>query len=131
VILIALLSLAGLADATYLLQHVESGTPLLCTIGNLSGCNIVTTSQYSSLFGIPVAGYGALFYGFLFVLAALELCMFDRVLRRTFVWVSGTGLLVAIYLTGIQFFVIKASCVYCLASSVITLLIFIVSLALL
>src|SRR5450756_2536745 len=82
VVLILILAFAGLADSAYLAQHEASGTPLLCNIQNLSGCNIVANSQYSHIFGIPTAEFGVLFYSILFVLAALELVIFDRLLRR-------------------------------------------------
>lgn len=123
VVLILLLSFAGLADSIYLTQHTISGTPLLCNIQNLSGCNIVTTSQYSQIFGIPLSEFGVFFYGFLFILTALELVFFDKLLRRTVQIISIVGVLSSLYFISIQVFVIDALCIYCLASAVITFLI--------
>lgn len=121
---ILLLSFFGLADALYLAQHELSGTPLLCNIQNLSGCNIVANSPYASLFGIPLAEYGVLFYVMLFVLAALELVLFDRLLRRALQAVSLICLLASLYFLVLQIFFIGAFCIYCTASAIITLLIF-------
>ncbi len=53
VVFILILAFCGLAGFAYLAQREVSGTP--------------------NLFGIPLAEYGVLFFGTLFVLAALEL----------------------------------------------------------
>ena len=119
---ILFLAFAGLADSAYIAQHEVSGTPLLCNINNLSGCNIVATSPYSHLFGIPLAVYGIVFYGIIFVLAALELVIFDRLLRRFLQGMAFIGVIASLYFTLIQVFVIGALCVYCLASAGIALL---------
>ena len=125
--LILVLSLFGLADSAYLAQHEASGTPLLCNIQNLSGCNTVAASQYSRLFDIPLAEYGVLFFSVLFVLAALELVIFDRLLRRVLQGVSLVGVIASLYFTLMQAFVIQAFCIYCLVSALVTLFIFILA----
>jgi uncharacterized membrane protein len=125
VVLILLLAFFGVADSAYLAQHEIDGTPLICNIQNFSGCNIVAASQYSQLFGIPLAEYGVLFYGILFVLAALELVLFDRLLRRALQAAALIGVLASSYFTFVQIFMIGAFCIYCIASALITLLIFI------
>lgn len=125
---ILIFAFLGIADSTYLTQQELSGTPLICNIQNLSGCNIVASSQYSHIFGIPLAEFGILFYSVLFVLAALELVMFDHLLRRSLQIVSLVGVISSVYFTALQIFVIGALCVYCIASALITLFIFIFAL---
>jgi len=125
VIFILLLAFCGLADSAYLARHEINGTPLQCNIANLSGCNIVAQSPYSRLFGVPVAEYGLLFYGVIFALSALELALFDRLLRRVLQGLAIVGLLVSIAFTLLQVFVIQALCEYCVGSALIALLIFI------
>ena len=125
VAVILVLAFFGLADSAYITQHEVSGTPLVCNIQNLSGCNVVVASPYAYLFGIPLAEYGVLFYSILFVIAALELVIFDRLLRRVLQGISLVGVIVSLYFTFIQMFVINAFCIYCLASAVIAILIFI------
>lgn len=124
VLTIVFLAFCGVADSVYLAQHEIDGTPLICNIQNLSGCNIVANSQYSHLFGIPLAEFGVLFYAILFVLACLELVLFDRLLRRVLQGVSLVGLLASLVFMGIQIFFIGAFCIYCIASGVIALLVF-------
>lgn len=127
VVLIVVLAFFGLADSVYLTQHELSGTPLLCDIGNLSGCNIVASSQYSHIFGIPLAEFGILFYSVIFVLAALEIVIFDQLLRRAMQGISFVGLLSSVYFTAVQVFVIGAFCIYCFASALATFFIFVLA----
>ncbi len=123
--LILILAFFGLADSAYLAQHALSGTPLLCDIQNFSGCNIVASSKYSYLFGIPIAELGVLFYSVLFVLAALEIVVFDQLLRRALQIIAFVGAAFSLYFVSVQAFVIGSFCIYCLASAVIAFLIFI------
>jgi len=126
-ILILMLAFFGLADSLYLTQHELSGTPLLCNIQNLSGCNVVTTSQYSHVFGIPLAEFGIVFYGMMFILAALEIVLFNQLLRRILQSISLLGVLSSLYFIFVQVFFIGAFCIYCLASAFITFLILILA----
>lgn len=127
VVAILVLAFCGLADSLYLAQHEVTSTPLLCNIQNLSGCNIVATSQYSRIFGIPLAEFGVLFYSIMFVLAALELAIFDRLLRRVLQVVALLGVLASLYFTLVQVFFIGALCIYCIASASIALIVFILA----
>lgn len=124
---ILILAFFGLADSAYLAQHEASGTPLLCNIQNLSGCNVVAASQYSHIFGIPLAEFGVLFYSIVFVLAALELVIFDRLLRRVLQVAALIGVAASLYFSLVQIFFIGAFCIYCLASALITVLILILA----
>lgn len=123
VVAILLLAFLGMADAAYLAEHEILGTPLICNIQSLSGCNAVAESVYSHLFGIPLAVYGVIFYAVLFVLAALELLVFDRFLRRVIQAIAVIGVVAEIIFTVIQIYFINALCVYCLASAFIAFLI--------
>ncbi len=127
VALILFLSFCGLADSVYLAQHEATGTPLLCNIENLTGCNIVASSPYANIFGIPLAEFGILFYSILFALAALELVLFDKVIRRVLQVGSLVGIAGSLYFTLIQTFVIGAFCIYCIASAIITIFIFVLA----
>ena len=125
VVFILVLAFLGLADSAYLTQQKLSGSPLICDIQNFSGCNIVAESPYASVFGIPLAEFGVLFYSMLFVLAALELVLFDRLLRRVLQGAALIGVLASLYFTFVQIFLIGAFCIYCSISAVLTLLILI------
>ncbi|MFZ2500902.1 MAG: vitamin K epoxide reductase family protein [Minisyncoccia bacterium] len=124
---ILILAFLGLADSAYLAQNAAGNTPLFCNIQNLSGCNTVAASQYSNLFGIPLAEFGVIFYVILFLCAALELALFNRFLRRILQGISLIGMLVSLYSIYIQMFVIRAFCIYCLASAGITFFVLILA----
>lgn len=127
VVMILLLAFFGLADSIYLAQSGLSGTPLLCATQGFSDCSAVATSQYSRLFGVPLAELGILFYSIVFVLAALELILFDQLLRRALQALSFIGILFSLYFTFIQLFIIHVFCMYCFVSTCIALLIFILA----
>ncbi len=121
---ILLLAFLGLADSVYLTQSETNGSPLLCDINSLTGCNIVAQSPYSQFLGIPLAEYGLLFYVVLFVIAALELAVLHHLVRRVMQGLAMAGFLMSAYFVAIQLFVIKALCIYCLLSAFIVLCIF-------
>ena len=127
VVFILFFAFFGLADSAYLAQHELSGTPLICNIQSLNGCNVVANSPYAHLFGVPLAEYGVLFYGIIFVLAALELVLFDRLLRRVLQGAALLGVLASLYFSLLQVFFIGAFCIYCAVSGGIALLILILA----
>lgn len=95
-------------------------TPLYCV--KESSCDIVQSSRWSTLLGLPLSFWGFLTY------AALTALVW-RMRRRRSTWVYATfvaciGVGISIYLTAISVFVIDAICVYCLASFVILTAIF-------
>ena len=125
VVFIIILAFLGIADSAYLAQSEIGNTPLICNVENLSSCNIVAASQYSRISGIPIAEFGVAFFGLIFILAALEIVLFNRLLRRILQVVSLIGIIASIYFSFLEIFVIHAFCIYCIASALIALLIFI------
>lgn len=122
-VLILLFAFCGVANSAYLAQHEANGTPLLCNVSGLSGCNVVAASPYSHLFGISLAQYGLAFYGLLFVLVAVELIAYNRPLRRLIQGIAAFGVVASLYFVILQVAVINALCIYCMASAVLALLI--------
>ena len=123
----AAIGIAGLGflDATYLtVQHYTSFT-LPCSITH--GCELVTTSQYSTLLGVPVALLGALYYvGILLaVYGSLE---FNK--PQWLKWIAvgtTTGFLFSGYFVYLQLLVIHAICQYCMASAFTSTGLFLIS----
>jgi len=117
------LSIVGLLDALYLSWIKLSDTELICT--GVGACDVVNTSEYSVLAGIPIAFFGAMAY-----IAFLFLLLFEK----RFEWIQENGplmlfgislfgFLYSIYLTYIEIFVIFAICPYCVLSAIIMSLI--------
>lgn len=121
--LIIALSLLGLADSVYIARGELTGAALTCNIDGLDGCNIVAQSEYSQIFGVPVALYGIGFYFILGGLAVLLLRSFKRSLYLLLCGIGLVGVLASAYFTLVQFAFIKAVCVYCLLSALCVLLI--------
>lgn len=126
---VALLSVAGLLISAYLwmFKHGYIGT-LACGTG---GCETVQLSPYSSFLGVDVALIGLLGYVvFLAVsLVGIQPAWLDRAEpARVLLLLAGGSLLFAAYLTGLELFVIHAICRWCVASAVIVMLIFVLSL---
>jgi uncharacterized membrane protein len=118
--LLLVLTFLGIADAWYLASAALDGTALACNITgiqSLSGCNQVAQSSYSQFLGLPLALYGVGFYGVLFAIAAILLATPIRVLYRIAIGLSVIGFFLSLYFVFLQFFVIKALCIYCLGSS--------------
>lgn len=125
--ILLLLAFAGIADAWYLAASALSDTALSCDLGAvLDGCNIVAKSPYSHFLGIPLALYGVGFYAVTFVLAGLLLVLHDRWLTRALYILGLAGALASLVFLTIQFALIKALCVYCIGSAIISFLIFFV-----
>ena len=125
VVIILVLAFCGIADAAYIAQNEVTNTPFICNVQDLGGCNTVADSQYAYFFGVPVAEYGIFFYSTVFALAALELALFDRLLRRVLQGAALIGILVSAYFVSIQVYLIGAFCTYCIVSAIIALLILI------
>jgi uncharacterized membrane protein len=125
----ALLSLTGLFISTYLyLYKIGKIGSLACGTG---GCETVQWSPWSRVAGIEVSLVGLLGYALLLVvcLAALQPSMVHRREPALLLAVlSGIAVLFTIYLTYLELFVIHAICRWCVASGVVIVGIFILSL---
>jgi uncharacterized membrane protein len=119
--LIPLLTLAGLGVAAYLsyveITHVEA----VC--GPIGECNIVQSSVYATILGIPIAVLGMLNYLAIGILWVGQKFTNDRLANLSALSLLGLtlfGVLFSIYLTYLEIFVIQAVCLWCLSSAVIT-----------
>lgn len=112
------LSLIGLADAIYL-TYIKLAADGICVAGE--GCEIVNTSVYSQIYGIPVAVLGGLAYLAMLVVLLLEP-------RNEFFEFNGPlivlgfsifGVLYSAYLTYLELYVIRAICEFCVLSAIV------------
>jgi uncharacterized membrane protein len=122
---IAFLAFIGMVDTFYLSMKRNAG-PIPCHITR--GCTDVLTSKYSEVAGIPLSWFGLAFY-----FTVLSLAVFNifgdpqRPAKSPFqvvFYLSGVGLVISALLVGIQAFVLKAYCEYCLLSAGLVLAIF-------
>lgn len=121
-----LLAVIGLADAAYLtFEHYSGSTSLACSDSGAINCAKVTTSQWSSIAGVPVALLGLLFFVGMTILC---LPVFWRrttaALDAVRIAAAGIGLLMVFYLLWAEFVQIHAICLWCTGVHVITFLLF-------
>ncbi|MEI7818731.1 MAG: vitamin K epoxide reductase family protein [bacterium] len=117
------LSIVGLFDSILLtLEHfTRRGLPCSLT----GGCERVLTSKWSEIFGIPTAAFGILFYLVVLYLVIHALTHREALpVKLLLVW-GAIGFMSSVWLVGLQAFVIRAWCQYCLLSALSSTLIFV------
>jgi uncharacterized membrane protein len=82
-----------------------------CTEG--SACDVVLSSQWATLFGLPTSFWGFLTYA---LLAAIAWNKRTAAQWKAAWLVSIFGVFYSLYLTGVSFFILEAACPYCLTS---------------
>src|ERR1700730_15248347 len=105
--LIALLALAALFLSGYLTLYKLGYTgQLACAVGS---CERVQSSRWSTLFGLPVAAWGAAFYltTLVIALAGTQPAYAERrSLASLLAALTGFGVLFSAYLTSLELFVV-------------------------
>ena len=118
--IVAIVALAGLADATYLAVQALTGETLSC--GGSPDCFRVLGSSYAKVGGIPVAMLGTLAYFTVFTLATFAAFGYSRA-PKFLVLTAGAMFLGTLWFLYVQAFLLHAYCRYCLFSAAITFLI--------
>lgn len=115
------LALVGMALSAYLTFSAWQGKQVaFCAVGG--GCDVVLSSRWSTLFGIPTSLWGFLTYAMLATVAWNKRA--DS--QWKFAWViSLFGLVYSVYLTSVSLLVLQAACPYCLTSLTLMTVIFI------
>jgi uncharacterized membrane protein len=109
------LAVIGMGLTAYLTYSAWKGeTVAFCAAG--SACDVVLSSQWSTLFGLPTSLWGFFAYASLATIAFVK--------RADLHWelgwvVSLFGVLYSIYLTGISLIQLNSACPYCLSSLVL------------
>lgn len=112
------LVLLGLADSIYLTYVHYAPKALVCSSTGIINCAFVITSQYSVVFGIPLAIYGLAWF-----IVQLALLFIRRNNDIKIAW-SGIGL-VAVAYSAVSMHLLGKICEYCVALDVIIVLVFI------
>ena len=115
----AIVSLAGLADATYLTVQALTGETLGC--GGSPDCFRVLGSSYARVGGVPVALVGTVAYFSAFAFATFAAFGYARA-RKFLIPTVGAMFLATLWFLYVQAFLLHAYCRYCLFSAAITFL---------
>ena len=120
--LTALLALGGIGIALYLTVVHFADQPIVCS--SIGDCELVNSSEYAKLGGLPVAALGAAAYATMFALAAYALLRGEALALAALWGVAAASFGFSMYLTYVELFVLDAICVWCVASATVATAIF-------
>lgn len=127
-LILFVLGVLGIIDAGYLTYEHFAHTIPTCTVNRLlpffSDCGQVLRSQYSVVFGIPLALLGLIHYVLLTLIIGFTFTTHNR---KFILWIliqAGIGTLFSLYLMYLQIFIIKSLCLYCTISALLSFILF-------
>ena len=126
---ILFLSIFGAVLSLYSFLHKQGFTSgAFCNLNETFNCDVVNQGPYSQLFGIPVALIGIIGYVLLVVSAGLKIKNpEDESLSLFLLLASAGGFLFALYLSGLEAFILHAWCIVCLTSQALIFALFVLS----
>lgn len=119
------LGILGILDAGYLTYKARKHEVPVCPLGQT--CSFVLKSEYNNVLGVKNEVLGLLFY--IGVVIAASASRAGILALPDWLWLLGLGggFAMALALTAVQVFVLKAYCSWCLASALINALLFVVA----
>ncbi|HEY8481312.1 MAG TPA: vitamin K epoxide reductase family protein [Spirillospora sp.] len=125
-----ILTVAGLGISGYLTVTHYNEDALVCSASRTVDCHAVTTSDYSTLLGIPMPLLGlAFFAGFGALLTPWALRSRRAPLRWGRLVSTVVGVLFVVYLVTVELALLHKICLWCTGVHVITVLLFVLVLA--
>jgi len=129
IVIIAILSLIGFADAAYLTASDYFSFAVPCSV--TLGCETVLKSVYATIGPIPVALIGVFYYLTALIISISIITStsssYNNRAGKIILGIFSLGFLASGYFVYLQIFIIKSLCLYCLISALISLLLFISS----
>ena len=123
-----ILAAIGFSISGYIWYTKSRKLKMVCLRGE--DCDRVVSSEYGKLLGIDITIPGMLYYGLVFTASLLEVFIPGFFALTLVVWgkliISGGAALFSVYLTFVQFAILKEWCEYCLTSAALSIAIFIV-----
>lgn len=113
------LSVIGLLIAAYLTIYHYVGVPLYCPNSGAIDCQLVLSSSYSVLLGIPMAVYGLAFF-------LVEIAVVLRFEREQMLLLNAVGLAFVFYLAYAEYMLGKI-CLYCTSIHFLVVTLFLAS----
>lgn len=115
------LSFVGFAVSGFLTAEHYMGEIPPCSV--VKGCEEVTTSKYSTIGPFPLSLLGLGYFTVLLVILVAYVDMKKAAILKLFALFTIPGALMSLVLIWLQFSVIRAFCIYCLAADISVLLI--------
>ena len=126
---IIILGLCGMAVSGYLTYGYVVNAAIGCPFN--ADCDLVQASPYAYMWGVPVPLLGLLMYAALTlmgILLFLKKAEWENIISLGIYGISLAGVIFTLYLYYLEIFVLHAFCSWCIASSIVILCIFILSL---
>jgi uncharacterized membrane protein len=124
------LALAGVGISTYLtIAHYTSPAILACSASGTIDCARVTTSEQSTVLGIPVAVLGLVFFFAMSVLCLPVAWRSDRpMVHLARLAAASIGIAFVLWLVYAELFIIGAICLWCTVAHVLAFALFAITL---
>ena len=127
--LMLVFAVIGMAIASYDVIGIYNNWLLWCP-PPIDGCNTVAYSPDGRIFGVPIGVYGLIFYLITILLAALlSFFRYSHCLRLVMLVYAVIGVLFSIYFFYLDLAFIRAFCIYCLISAILTVLLLVYAIA--
>lgn len=131
-------AIVGFADAAYLtIEHYRGVIPP-CTI--IEGCEVVLTSSYATIFGVPTALLGAIYYLVVALGAFIYLeskhgggkvaAHHSAILKWTLT-ATALGFGMSLWFVYLQLVILRSICVYCTLSALTSTVLFVTAIVIL
>lgn len=117
--IILISALTGLLISLYLWNVIVTGSEIICA----TGCDVVLSSQYSKVLGVPVAAFGAAFYAAVIYLTFLRTKVADAFVETSLKVTVWFGVIFTLYLRYLEFFRLGEICEWCWGSVVVLIII--------
>lgn len=111
------LAVVGMGVASYLTVVHFADEPIVCS--SIGDCELVNSSKYADVGGVPVATMGAAAYATMLVLIAGAIVRREPMLVLGAWAVALASFAFSMYLTYVELFVLDAICVWCVGSATI------------
>lgn len=122
-IFILIVALLGFVDATYLtVEHYKGAIPPCSVTG---GCEVVLTSIYSEMMGIPTSLVGSIYYLLVLIGAFAYLENKNLVLLKWSLLLTIPAFIFSLWFVYIQVFELYSYCIYCLGSFLTSTILFV------
>ena len=118
------LSLLGVIVSYYIFHKKTKKQVLVCMVGE--NCDDVVRSKYGKTFGLENSIGGILYYGLVLIATLAQQYAAVAIPHTLRLIVSGGAVAFSLYLTYVQFGVLKKWCEYCIVSALVTLGIFLI-----
>jgi len=106
-------------SAFLLYLHFKPEETDFCNLAAKLNCDVVNKSIYSEIFGVPVALLGLIAYIIITAFAIRGLYKDQRKLLPYMTAFVSAGFLFALYLTGVETFILKTYCIFCVFQQII------------